>query len=65
MKMPVWIVTQKTNFQKSKETALLNNVCMLFFKQGKPQLFTKNKTFFHKWPPTWSNANYFSKKRLL
>lgn len=63
--MPLWTVIQKTDFKKNKETALLNNVYKLFFKQGKPQLFTKNKTFFHKWPPTWSNANYFSKKRPL
>lgn len=39
MKLPLWIVIQKTNFRKNKETALLSNVYMSFFKQEKPQFF--------------------------
>lgn len=61
--MPLWIVIQKTEFKKNK-TTLLNNVYKLFSKTGKPQSFLKNKTFFHKWQPTWSNANYFSERPL-
>lgn len=65
MKLPLWIVIQKTNFRKNKET-LLSNVNMSFFKQGKPQLFyTKSKTFFHKWLSIWSYVNFLARKTPL